>query len=80
MKKALEYFTQFENTFEMERFFNLSITSYKIDAMGYLTTENFKYFKDKKNCSFEFNNEIGMAVSTYVEYGITIRIILTLTS
>ena len=76
MKKALEYFTQFENTFEMERFFNFTITSYKIDAMGYFTTENYKYFKDKK-CTFEFNNEIGMLISTYVEYGITIRIILT---
>jgi len=76
MKKALEYFTQFENTFEMERFFNFTINDDKIDAMGHFTRGNIDYFKSKK-CHFGFNNSLGMAVSTYVEYGITIRIILT---
>jgi len=77
MKKALEYFTQFENTFELERFFSITINPSKIDAMGQCTEENFKYFKDKK-CTFESNNELDMLISTYVEYGIKIRIILTL--
>jgi len=76
MKKALEYFTQFENTFEMERFFNFTIKGDTIDAMGYFTRENIDYFKSKK-CTFEFDNGLGMVISTYVEYGIKIRIILT---
>jgi len=76
MKKALEYFTQFENTFELERFFSISIKEGAIDAMGHFNRSNIDYFKSKK-CSFQFDNGLGMAVSTYVEYGITIRIILT---
>lgn len=78
MKKALELLHHYEGIFDMNMFFNVTVTDSRIDFMARATTENVAYFK-KKGYVFEYNNNINMLFCiSPKEFGITIRIILSL--
>ena len=78
MKKALELLHHYEGIFDMNMFFNVTVTEGRIDFMGYATKENIEYFKEK-GYVFEYNNSINMLFCiSPKEFGIAIRIILAL--
>ena len=78
MKKALELLHHYEGIFDMNMFFNVTVTEGRIDFMGYVTKENIEYFKEK-GYVFNYNNNINMLFCiSPKDFGITIRIILAL--
>ena len=78
MKKALELLQHCESIFDMDMFFNVTVTENRIDFMATATTENVTYFKDI-GYIFEYNNNINMLISScQPEFEITLRIILSL--
>ena len=78
MKKALELLQHYEGVFDMDMFFNVTVTDSRIDFMAKATTENVAYFKEK-GYKFEYNNNINMLISTSKpEFPIILRIILSL--
>ena len=78
MKKALELLHHYEGIFDMDMFFNVTVTDSRIDFMARSTPENVAYFIDK-GYIFEYNNNINMLISSSPqEFEITLRIILSL--
>jgi len=78
MKKALELLHHYEGIFDMDMFFNVTVTDSRIDFMAKATPENGKYF-NQKGYTFEYNNNINMLISSSSqEFEITLRIILSL--
>ena len=78
MKKALELLHHYEGIFDMDLFFNVTVTDSRIDFMARATTENVAYFKDN-GYVFEYNNKINMLISSCPpEFDILVRIILSL--
>ena len=76
MKKTFDFLALKQSTGDLNRFFNINITENKIDLMGKASKENLAYYKER-GWHFEYNNNIGMLMSTIVESDITVRIILT---
>lgn len=78
MKKALELLNHYQGIFDMNMFFNVTVTDSRIDFMARSTSENVAYFIDK-GYIFEYNNNINMLISSCPpEFDILVRIILSL--